>query len=117
MSPHNSYEYHKARWLTLRILVKAEGGWFSDFPENHPPSLVLVGLALRCGLSLGAAANHNYRGCAGSQCACAHQGPQNQAGVRTGVGEAGAGVGQRGTAGVGQHRCPGQQRQPQSRRT
>jgi hypothetical protein len=51
-------------------------------------------------LSLGAAANNYHRGCAGSQCACANQGPEDQAGVGAGVGQAGTGVGQRSAASV-----------------
>lgn len=37
MSPHSSNRYHT---------LNAEGGWFSGLRENHPPSLVYVGVAV-----------------------------------------------------------------------
>lgn len=60
----------------------------------------LLVLQLCSYLSLGAAANNHYRGCAGSQCACANQGPKDQAGVSTGVGKACTRVGERSAPGV-----------------
>lgn len=85
------------RWVLLRFRRSTHLHW------------CWRGLVLCSSFRLGATANHHYRSCASSQCTSTDQGPENQAGVGTGVGKA-ARVGQgsatrgagNGSAGVGQ---------------